>query len=87
MLAKAIASEAEINLISVRGPDLLNKYVGESERLVRELFERANALRPCLIFFDEFDSLSSVKQDSDNNVTTRVIKQLLTVMDGKNFVH
>lgn len=82
MLAKAIANEAEINFISVGGPEILNKYVGESERAVRELFLRANKLKPCLIFFDEFDSISSSKFDSGNDVTRRVIKQLLVEMDG-----
>ena len=82
LLAKAIANEAEINFISVGGPEILNKYVGESERAVRELFQRANKLKPCLIFFDEFDSISSCKTDSSNDVTTRVMKQLLVEMDG-----
>ena len=82
LLAKAIANEAEINFISVRGPELMNKYVGESERAVRELFQRANKLKPCLIFFDEFDSISSCKTDTSNDVTTRVMKQLLVEMDG-----
>lgn len=82
LLAKAIANEAEINFISVRGPELMNKYVGESERAVRELFQRANKLKPCLIFFDEFDSISSCKTDTSNDVSTRVMKQLLVEMDG-----
>ena len=60
----------------------MNKYVGESERAVRELFQRANKLKPCLIFFDEFDSISSCKTDTSNDVTTRVMKQLLVEMDG-----
>ena len=84
LLAKAIANEADINFISVRGPELLNKYVGESERAVRELFARANHSKPCLIFFDEFDAISKSKSDSESHVSTNIVKQLLTEMDGFN---
>lgn len=59
LLAKAVAAESGANFISVKGPELLNKYVGESERAVRQVFERARASAPCVIFFDELDSLCS----------------------------
>uniref|UniRef100_A0A1A9WD13 AAA+ ATPase domain-containing protein n=1 Tax=Glossina brevipalpis TaxID=37001 RepID=A0A1A9WD13_9MUSC len=83
LLAKAIANEAGINFISVKGPELMNMYVGESERAVRACFQRARNSAPCVIFFDEFDSLCPKR--SDNNETgsgTRVVNQLLTEMDG-----
>jgi ribosome biogenesis ATPase len=83
LLAKAIANEAGINFISVKGPELLNMYVGESERAVRQCFQRARNSAPCVIFFDEFDSLCPKRSDSgDNNASQRVVNQLLTEMDG-----
>ncbi|XP_070498482.1 nuclear valosin-containing protein-like isoform X1 [Chironomus tepperi] len=83
LLAKAVANEAGINFISVKGPELLNMYVGESERAVRQCFHRARNSAPCVIFFDEFDSLCPKRSDSgDNNSSQRVVNQLLTEMDG-----
>jgi ribosome biogenesis ATPase len=83
LLAKAVANEAGINFISVKGPELLNMYVGESERAVRQCFQRARNSAPCVIFFDEFDSLCPKRSDSgDNNSSQRVVNQLLTEMDG-----
>ncbi|CAG9864489.1 unnamed protein product [Phyllotreta striolata] len=82
LLAKAIANEAAINFISVKGPELLNMYVGESERAVRVVFERARNSAPCVIFFDELDALCPKRSSSDNNGTSRVVNQLLTEMDG-----
>ncbi|XP_072382243.1 nuclear valosin-containing protein-like isoform X1 [Diabrotica undecimpunctata] len=82
LLAKAIANEAAINFISVKGPELLNMYVGESERAVRTCFERARHSAPCVIFFDELDALCPKRNDSDNSGTSRVVNQLLTEMDG-----
>ncbi|KAG5677081.1 hypothetical protein PVAND_006865 [Polypedilum vanderplanki] len=83
LLAKAVANEAGINFISVKGPELLNMYVGESERAVRQCFQRARNSAPCVIFFDEFDSLCPKRSDSgDNNASQRVVNQLLTEMDG-----
>lgn len=83
LLAKAVANEAGINFISVKGPELLNKYVGESERAVRQCFQRARNSAPCVIFFDEFDSLCPKRSDSgENNPSSRVVNQLLTEMDG-----
>ena len=93
LLAKAVASESSANFISVKGPELLDKYVGESERAVRSLFSRARASAPCIVFFDEIDALcprrsgglsSSMSSpgDSSNAVTDRVVNQLLTELDG-----
>lgn len=84
LLAKAIAHESGANFISVKGPELLDKYVGESERAVRVVFERARASSPCVVFFDELDSLVP-KRGSDGGgggVSERVVNQLLTEMDG-----
>ena len=83
MLAKAVATESEANFISVRGPELLSKWVGESERGVREVFRRARQAAPCVIFFDEIDSIAPVRGiGGDSMVTERVVSQLLTEMDG-----
>ena len=84
LLAKAVAHESESNFISVKGPELLNKYVGESEKAVREVFRKARQASPCIIFFDEVDSVAPVRGSSggDSNVTERVISQFLTEMDG-----
>lgn len=85
LLAKAIAHESGANFISVKGPELLDKYVGESERAVRQVFERARCSSPCIVFFDELDSLVP-KRGSDGGggggVSERVVNQLLTEMDG-----
>lgn len=83
LLAKAVANEAGINFISVKGPELLNMYVGESERAVRQCFQRARNSTPCVIFFDEFDSLCPKRSDTgENNGSSRLVNQLLTEMDG-----
>lgn len=83
LLAKAVANEAGINFISVKGPELLNMYVGESERAVRQCFQRAKNSAPCVIFFDEFDALCPKRSNrSDNSGGARVVNQLLTEMDG-----
>ncbi len=83
LLAKAVATESEANFISVRGPELLSKWVGESERGVREVFKRARQASPCIIFFDEIDALAPVRgMGGDSNVTERVVSQLLTELDG-----
>jgi transitional endoplasmic reticulum ATPase len=83
MLAKAVATESEANFISVRGPELLSKWVGESERAVREVFRKAKQASPCIIFFDEIDALAPVRGLSgDSMVTERVVSQLLTELDG-----
>lgn len=83
LLAKAVANEAGINFISVKGPELLNMYVGESERAVRQCFQRARNSAPCVIFFDEFDSLCPKRSDNgEGGAGARVVNQLLTEMDG-----
>ncbi len=83
LLAKAVATESEANFISVRGPELLSKWVGESERGVREVFRRARQASPCIIFFDEIDALAPVRgMGGDSMVTERVVSQLLTELDG-----
>lgn len=83
LLAKAIANEAGINFISVKGPELLNMYVGESERAVRQCFQRARNSAPCVIFFDEFDALCPKRSgSSEGSASSRVVNQLLTEMDG-----
>ena len=83
LLAKAVATESEANFISVRGPELLSKWVGESERGVREVFRRARQAAPCVIFFDEIDALAPTRgTGGDSMVTERVVSQLLTELDG-----
>lgn len=83
MLAKAVATESEANFISVKGPEFLNKWVGESEKAVRETFRKARQASPCVIFMDEIDSIAPERgTGGDNNVTERVISQMLTEMDG-----
>ncbi|CAB0040924.1 unnamed protein product [Trichogramma brassicae] len=82
LLAKAIANQTGINFISVKGPELLNKYVGESERAVRECFAKARDSAPCVIFFDELDALCPKRSEGDSTSTSRVVNQLLTEMDG-----
>ena len=85
LLAKAVANESGANFISVKGPELLDKYVGESEEAVRLVFERARASSPCLVFFDELDSLVPKRGGdggSGNGVSERVVNQLLTELDG-----
>ena len=83
MLAKAVATESEANFISVKGPEFLNKWVGESEKAVRETFRKARQASPCVIFMDELDSVVPVRgTGGDSNVTERVVSQMLTEMDG-----
>ena len=84
LLAKAVASESEANFISVKGPELLSKWVGESEKGVREVFRKAKQASPTVIFFDEIDAIASARggNDTDSGVTKRVVNQLLTEMDG-----
>ena len=84
LLAKAIATECQMNFISVKGPELLNMYVGESEKNVREVFERARENLPCIVFFDELDSLAPArgKGADSSQVMDRIVAQLLTEIDG-----
>jgi transitional endoplasmic reticulum ATPase len=83
MLAKAVATESEANFLSIKGPELLSKYVGESERVVRETFRKARQAAPAIIFFDEIDSIAPTRGASfDSGVTERVVSQILTEIDG-----
>ena len=83
LLAKAVATESEANFISVKGPEFLSKWVGESEKAVRETFRKARQAAPCIVFFDEMDAIAPVRGGSnDSHVTERVISQLLTELDG-----
>ncbi|XP_072588761.1 nuclear valosin-containing protein-like isoform X4 [Vulpes vulpes] len=82
LLAKAVANESGLNFISVKGPELLNMYVGESERAVRQVFQRARSSAPCVIFFDEVDALCPRRSDRETGASVRVVNQLLTEMDG-----
>ena len=86
LLAKAIATECELNFMSVKGPEILNMYVGESEKNIRGIFEKARSHSPCVIFFDELDSLAPARGNgSDSNqVMDRIVAQLLTEIDGVN---
>src|SRR5216684_210995 len=88
LLAKAVATESEANFISVRGPELLSKWVGESERGIREIFRRARQAAPCVVFFDEIDSIAPVRGvGGETAVTERVVSQLLTELDGIESLH
>ncbi|XP_058148999.1 ATPase family gene 2 protein homolog A isoform X3 [Dasypus novemcinctus] len=84
MIAKALANESGLNFLAIKGPELMNKYVGESERAVREIFRKARAVAPSILFFDELDALAVERGSSSDagNVADRVLAQLLTEMDG-----
>jgi ribosome biogenesis ATPase len=82
LVAKAVANESKANFISIKGPELLNKYVGESERAVRQLFARAKSSAPCILFFDEMDALVPRRDDSLSDASARVVNTLLTELDG-----
>ncbi|MCS7109896.1 MAG: CDC48 family AAA ATPase [Candidatus Caldarchaeum sp.] len=83
LLAKAVATESQANFISVKGPEILSKWVGESEKAVREIFRKARETAPCIIFFDELDSIAPRRGiHTDAGVTDRIVNQLLTEMDG-----
>jgi transitional endoplasmic reticulum ATPase len=81
LLARALAGQSDVNFVSVAGPELLDRYVGESEKSVRELFDRARQASPAIIFFDEIDALATQRGES-HEVTERVVSQLLTELDG-----
>jgi len=88
LLAKAVANESQANFILVKGPELLSKWVGESEKAVREVFKKARQVSPTIIFFDEIDSLAPRRSmSSENNVAERVVNQLLTEIDGLEEMH
>jgi transitional endoplasmic reticulum ATPase len=88
MLAKAVATESEANFISIKGPEFLSKWVGESEKAVRETFRKAKQAAPCIIFFDEIDSITPTRgTGADSHVTERVISQMLSEIDGLEELH
>ncbi len=89
MLVKALANESQANFISIKGPEFLSKYVGESEKAVRETFRKAKQSSPCIIFFDEIDAIAPVRGMGfgDSHVSERVISQILTEMDGLEELH
>ncbi|VDK78666.1 unnamed protein product [Litomosoides sigmodontis] len=82
LICRTLAAQWNFNFISVKGPELLSKFIGESEENVRKIFECARVRSPCLIFFDEFDSLGPKRGESGTGVTDRVVNQLLTELDG-----
>jgi transitional endoplasmic reticulum ATPase len=88
MLAKAVATESQANFISVKGPEFLSKWVGESEKAVRETFRKAKQSAPCIVFFDEIDSIAPSRGGGgDSHVTERVVSQLLSEIDGLEELH
>ena len=88
LLAKAVATESEANFISVKGPEFMSKWVGESEKAIRETFRKAKQAAPCIVFFDEIDSIAQIRgQGSDSHVTERVISQMLSEIDGLEEMH
>ncbi|KAK9736274.1 AAA+ lid domain [Popillia japonica] len=82
ILAGAVAKQCGLRLISIKGPELLSKYIGASEQAVRDVFEKAHAAKPCILFFDEFDSLAPRRGHDSTGVTDRVVNQFLTQLDG-----
>ncbi|KAM4856174.1 peroxisomal ATPase PEX1 isoform X2 [Urocitellus parryii] len=82
LLAGVVARESGMNFISVKGPELLSKYIGASEQAVRDIFIRAQAAKPCILFFDEFESIAPRRGHDNTGVTDRVVNQLLTQLDG-----
>jgi transitional endoplasmic reticulum ATPase len=88
LLAKAVATESEANFISIKGPEVLSKWVGESEKAVREIFKKAKQSAPCIVFLDEIDAIAPRRGiSSDSMVTERVVNQLLTSIDGIEAMH
>lgn len=84
LLAKAVATSCALNFLSVKGPEVLNMYIGESEANIRRLFQRAREARPCVIFFDELDSLAPKRGNHGDSggVMDRIVSQLLAELDG-----
>ncbi|MHA1137361.1 MAG: CDC48 family AAA ATPase [Candidatus Thorarchaeota archaeon] len=83
MLAKAVATESDANFISVRGPEIFNKYIGESEKAIRDVFSKARQTAPCVLFFDEIDAIMSARgQNDDTGVSQRIVNQFLAEIDG-----
>lgn len=85
MIAKALATESNLNFISIKGSDLFSMWVGESEKAVRDLFVKARQLSPCILFFDEIDAIGGERSaESGSSVKERVLAQILTEIDGVN---
>jgi transitional endoplasmic reticulum ATPase len=82
LIAKALATEAGVNFISIKGPQLVSQFLGESERAVREIFNRARSVSPAVIFFDEIDAIAPARHGGDGGAADRVVAQLLTEIDG-----
>jgi transitional endoplasmic reticulum ATPase len=82
LLAKAVATESGANFIAIRGPEILSKWVGESEKAIRQIFRRARMVAPAIVFFDEIDSIASVRGSDPSGVIDRIVNQLLTELDG-----
>jgi len=82
LLAKAVAGESECNFITIRGPEVLSMWVGESEKAIRNVFKKARQVSPCIIFFDEIDAIATVRGGDTSRVSDRVLNQILTEMDG-----
>ncbi|XP_018413103.1 PREDICTED: peroxisome biogenesis factor 1 isoform X2 [Nanorana parkeri] len=87
LLAGVVAHESGMNFISIKGPELLSKYIGASEQAVRDVFTRAQAAKPCILFFDEFDSIAPRRGHDNTGVTDRVVNQMLTQLDGVEGLH
>ena len=82
MVAKALATESGLNFIAVKGPELFSKYVGDTEKAIREIFRKARLSSPSIIFFDEIDAMATQRGDDDTSVGDRALCQLLNEMDG-----
>jgi AAA family ATPase len=82
LMAKALATETGMNFFAVKGPEIFNKYVGESERMIREIFRKARAASPSIIFFDEIDAMTTSRGNSGGSVSDRILAALLNEMDG-----
>jgi SpoVK/Ycf46/Vps4 family AAA+-type ATPase len=82
LIAKALATETGLNFLSVKGPEIFNKYVGESERMIRDIFKKARAASPSIIFFDEIDAMTTSRGGGGGGVNDRILTALLTEMDG-----
>jgi transitional endoplasmic reticulum ATPase len=82
LIAKAVANESGANFISISGPEIASKWMGESEQAIRKIFKKAKQMAPCIIFFDELDSIAPIRGEGDSQAWERVVAQLLTSMDG-----
>ncbi len=84
LIAQAVAKESNANFISVKGPEMFSKWLGESEKAIRETFKKARQVSPCVVFFDEIDSIAGMQgmESTDSRTSERVLNQLLTEMDG-----